>query len=143
MELKIRKVKVEDIAALVELTQQWGYETTALEIAANLSRIEQANNAEVFIAEADDKVVGRIFVREHLTLGTSPFAEIHDLVVHTEYRKRGIGRLLIEAVKDWSREKGIGLVRLRTNVNREEANVFYPHIGFNLQKVQNVYDINL
>lgn len=143
MRVIIRKWKAEDVPALVDLTHQWGYETTPQQVAENLDRIEQAVNADVFIAEAEGRVVGRIFVREHLTLGTEPFAEVHDLVVGKDYRNRGIGRLLIEAVKDWTRQKGIDMLRLRTNVNRNEANVFYPRIGFRLNKVQNVYEIAL
>lgn len=143
MEVMIRKWKAEDVPALVSLTYQWGYETTPLQIEANLNRIDKAVNADVFVAEADGRVVGRIFVREHLTLGTTPFAEVHDLVVDKDYRKRGIGRLLIETVKEWARQKGMDTLRLRTNINRSEANVFYPGVGFRLNKVQNVYEIAL
>ncbi len=143
MNVQIRSCIAADIPELVELTRQWGYETTAEKMKEHLRRIEEAPNADVYVAIADGKVAGRIFVREHLSLGSSSFAEVHDLVVNKDYRRAGIGKQLIEKVKQWGREKGLGLLRLRTNIKREEANVFYPQIGFMLDKVQNVYVINL
>ena len=139
MNLLIRKWKPEDVPALVKLTFQWGYETTEEKICKNLNRISETENAEVFIAEVDGVVAGRIFVREHLTLYGNSFAEIHDMVVDEEYRRKGIGKMLIERVKEWSKEKGFTVLRLRTNTKRQDANSFYPSIGFTLDKMQNVY----
>ena len=139
----IRPWKAEDAERLVQLTFQWGFETTIEEMNAQLRRIGELNNAEVFVAEAKGKVLGRIFVMEHLTVGSSPFSEVHSLVVDINFRKQGIGKALIEAAKEWSKAKGFAKMRLRTNAKREEANIFYPKIGFDLEKVQNVYQIDL
>jgi GNAT superfamily N-acetyltransferase len=143
MGLILRKWRPEDIPAMVAQTFQWGFETTEEKISAHLNRIDRLDNAEVFVAELDGKVAGRVFVTEHITLGSEPFAEVHALVVNENYRRLGIGKALIEKAVEWSREKGFGILRLRTNANRPEANVFYPAIGFNLDKVQNVYSIRL
>lgn len=143
MEIVIRKWQESDIPALVELTIQWGFETTAENITRHLRDIENADNAEVFVADIAGKVVGRIFVREHLSLGNDAFAEVHDLVVDKDYRRKGIGEMLITKVKEWSVQKGFTMLRLRTNVKRAEANLFYPKVGFSLEKTQNVYTVRL
>lgn len=143
MEVVIRKWKDSDIPALVELTMQWGFETTVEKITRHLHDIENAANAEVFIAEVAGKVVGRIFVREHLSLGNDAFAEVHDLVVDSAFRRRNIGAMLIAKVKEWSIQNGFTTLRLRTNVKRKEANLFYPKVGFTLEKTQNVYTLSL
>lgn len=143
MDIEIRKWRIGDISDLLRLTFQWGYETTREQLTENLHRIETATNAEVFVAETDGRVVGRIFVREHLSLGTNPFAEVHDLVVDEDYRRMGIGKQLIKKAKEWSCEKRLNVLRLRTNIKREEANAFYVQAGFKLDKVQNVYVTDL
>ena len=143
MALLIRKWKEEDVPALVLQTFQWGYETTAERITEHLQRIEGLDNAEVFVAELDGKAVGRIFVVEHLTLGSDPFAEVHGVVVDENYRRKGIGKALIKRAMEWSRDKGFKVLRLRTNAGRPDANIFYPAIGFGLDKVQNVYSIKV
>jgi len=141
MHLLIRKWKQEDIHALVDLTFEWGYETTAKKITADLKRIDELSNAAVFVAELDGQVTGRIVVMERITLGSDRFAEIHGLVVAKNYRRKGIGRKLIETAKEWSKQNGFSVLRLRTNAKRNEANSLYPALEFTLEKQQNVYSI--
>jgi GNAT superfamily N-acetyltransferase len=143
MNILIRKWKPEDIPAMVRLTFEWGFETTEEKMTRHLKRVDEVDYADVFVAECDGKAVGRVFVAEHLTLGSDPFAEIHALVVDQDYRRKGIGKALIDAANKWAADRGFGLMRLRTNAKRPEANVFYPAIGFRLEKVQNVYVIDL
>lgn len=143
MTLEIRKWKPEDAEQFVQLTSEWGYETTLEKTREQLKRIGELDNAKVFVAETDGKVVGRILVAEHITLGSEPFAEVLGLVVSQNFRQKGIGSALIERAKDWSREKGFKVMRLRANTKREVANRFYPKIGFALEKMQNVYEIRL
>ena len=143
MTLEIRKWKPEDAEQFVQLTGEWGYETTIEQTREQLKRISELENANVFVADADGKAVGRILVAEHITLGIEPFAEVLGLVVSQNFRQKGIGSALIERAKDWSREKGFKLMRLRVNTKRDVANKFYPKIGFAMEKVQHVYEIRL
>src|SRR5687767_4063457 len=126
MKLSIRKWKEDDVEELVELNFQWGYATTTERVATNLKRIASLNNAGVFVADLGSRVVGVIYVMERITLGSEPFAEVHGLIVHEDFRKQGIGKALIERGKIWSAEKGLTKLRLRTNLKREDANIFYP-----------------
>jgi GNAT superfamily N-acetyltransferase len=143
MNLIIRKWRPEDIPAMVHLTTQWGFKTTEAMLAKQLTRLDGIENAEVFIAEYEGVVAGRIFVAEHLTVGSEPFAEVHGLVVDEQYRRKGIGKSLIERARQWCGEKGFATLRLRTNAKRPEANFFYPAIGFRMEKQQNIYVIDI
>lgn len=143
MALIIRNWKPEDIPAMVAHTFEWGFETTPTQLTAQLNRIDSLDNAAVFVAEMDGRVAGRIFVAEHLTVGSKPFAEVHSLIVEQSFRRRGIGTALIEKAKEWSAAHGFKVLRLRTNTQRAEANSFYPALGFKPEKQQNVYTINL
>jgi GNAT superfamily N-acetyltransferase len=143
MNLIIRKGMELDIEELLRLNYQWGYEITRKELTDQLKRIDSLENAAVFVAEAKGFVRGRVFVMEHITFGSEPFIEIHGLVVDKDFRELGIGKALVQKAKEWGRERGFKVLRIRANVNREEAKLFYPAIGFILEKQQNVYAIRL
>jgi GNAT superfamily N-acetyltransferase len=57
-------------------------------------------------------------------------------VIHQDFRAKGIGKLLIDEVKHWAKEKGINKLSLRCNVKRTEAHLFYEHLGFKEIKQQ-------
>jgi ribosomal protein S18 acetylase RimI-like enzyme len=139
----IRKWQELDLEELLRLNDQWGYVSTLRDLREQLKKIDACSTAEVFVAEVQGIVRGRIFVMEHLTMGSEPYVEIQGLVVDENFRQVGIGRALVEKAKEWGRERGFAMLRLRSNVNRREANLFYPAIGFTLEKQQNVYGIHL
>jgi GNAT superfamily N-acetyltransferase len=57
-------------------------------------------------------------------------AEIAGLVVDEPRRGRGIGTRLMAAAEEWARNRGLGALRLRSNVIRDEAHAFYRRQGF-------------
>jgi GNAT superfamily N-acetyltransferase len=59
-----------------------------------------------------------------------PQAEVGGLVVDEGYRRRGIGRLLMQQAEQWACEKGCWAVYLRSNVVRKDAHAFYEGIGY-------------
>jgi GNAT superfamily N-acetyltransferase len=63
--------------------------------------------------------------------------------VNNLYRKKGIGKMLIEKAADWGREKGNKKLRLRCNVKRAEAHLFYQHLNFKESKQQKVFEIDI
>ena len=57
-------------------------------------------------------------------------AEITDLGVRPELRRRGIGRALAEAALGWVRERGVGRVEVRVAVGNPEGQGFWRTLGF-------------
>ena len=57
-------------------------------------------------------------------------AEIIDVGVLSEYRKRGIGKGLLEAVFQYMREKGIGVLSLEAREDNTPALRLYEKLGF-------------
>ncbi len=55
---------------------------------------------------------------------------IHDVVTREPYRRRGIGRRLVEALLDWLRECEVSAVELTVAVKNEEAVAFWTNLGF-------------
>jgi GNAT superfamily N-acetyltransferase len=52
------------------------------------------------------------------------------LVVAEEARGRNLGRMLVEAVEQWCRDQGCGLVEVTSNDRRTAAHAFYRHMGY-------------
>jgi GNAT superfamily N-acetyltransferase len=96
-----------------------------------------------FVAIFENNLIGWIGVAEALQIESAPFCEIRGLIVDERYRGRGIGKLLIEKVKQWSKETGNKTLRLRCNMTRKEAHLFYQHLGFKEIKEQKVFEMKV
>lgn len=72
-----------------------------------------------------------------------PHCEINGLVIDENSRGKGIGRLLLERVKQWAKEKGNDKLSLHCNVKRTEAHDFYEHLGFNEIKQQKYFALDI
>ncbi|MDR7481790.1 MAG: GNAT family N-acetyltransferase [Armatimonadota bacterium] len=55
---------------------------------------------------------------------------IHDVVTRHAYRRRGVGRRLVQALLDWMAEAGVPTVELTVAVGNDEAMAFWERMGF-------------
>ena len=69
--------------------------------------------------------------------------EINGLVIDEHHRGMGVGKLLIDKIKLWAREKGNDKIGLHSNIKRTEAHLFYEHLGFTEIKQQKNYVIEI
>ncbi|WP_026958590.1 GNAT family N-acetyltransferase [Aliagarivorans taiwanensis] len=138
--MQIRPIQEQDATRVAELATQLGYKPTAQTVKPNINAIleNSAHQAFVYLDE-QDQVIGWVHVFVALRLGSLPFAEISGVVVDGETQEQGIGRALVKHCKHWARSRGVAHLRVRCDVEREQANGFYEHIGFKLRKDQHVY----
>lgn len=64
------------------------------------------------------------------TFAVAPVVNIHDIVVHADYRGRGIGRTLLRAVADIARDLGCAKVTLEVRTDNPAAQALYRSEGF-------------
>jgi GNAT superfamily N-acetyltransferase len=140
--ITIREVAVEDAADITVLIHQLGYSISAEQTLHNIHALRESKHHAVFVA-VDENVIGWMGVNYNVSMESSPLCEIHGLVVDEQYRNMGIGKLLIEKAKEWCRDKQVDRLRLRCNIKRTEAHIFYINVGFNEIKQQKVYEINI
>ena len=133
-----------DASSIAALTTQLGYPTTAAEMQARLAHALASPMDAVFVAESaggDGGVVtGWIHVIERHLLEAPPFCEIMGLVVDESARGRGVGAELTAAAERWAIGRGVGVMRVRSNVVRERAHAFYVRNGYREKKRQAVLD---
>lgn len=105
-----------------------GYEVALAEVEAKLHRIDGG-----YVALADGQVAGAILLNvEDWRL----VAKIEDLIVGRQFRRYGIGSLLLNCACDWARNNSCWAILLETQ------NVNYPAIQFYLRNGLEVWSIN-
>jgi ribosomal protein S18 acetylase RimI-like enzyme len=136
-EIAIRSITKEDVPELVDLSAQLGYPIQTTGLIPRLEKILEDPNYAIFGACGDKgKVVGFVQVFTVCTVESEMFAEIMGLVVDQHYRRKGVGKKLMEAAEAWAKDRGIDVVRLRSNTIRKEAHKFYQDIGYKILKTQ-------
>ncbi|MDR2665313.1 MAG: GNAT family N-acetyltransferase [Oscillospiraceae bacterium] len=95
----------------------------------------QNNDSDIILAVENDLVLGFIHIRK---VRTPPFdsivphnyAEIIDFIVTAEHRKSGIGSMLMEAAKQWTKIRNLDYIELFVLSNAKDEYCFYQYKGF-------------
>lgn len=102
----------------------------------------QRRGLELLLASPDQ---GQILVARHplegvvgmvsaqLVISTAigaPSAWIEDMVVLRQFRGQGVGKLLLEKVREWAVSKGAGRVQLLADADNAPALDFYQHLDW-------------
>jgi len=58
------------------------------------------------------------------------YSELKRMYVRPEFRGRGLGKLMLNHLADYTRQKGSGLLRLETGIYQQEAIGLYEGSGF-------------
>ena len=135
----IRPARIEDAAAIAVLSGQLGYPATSEQMTSRLAAILRRDDMAAFVADVDGSVAGWLHMFGCERLESEPSAEIGGLVVADGHRGVGIGAQLIAAGERWARDRGYQLVRVRSNVIREDAHRFYERAGYAREKRQAVF----
>ena len=143
MKIIIREMTANDAAAVNTLSKQLGYPLSIGQTLQNINMVLQSKDHTAFVAEYENEIVGWIGAAQAIMIEVMPHCEINGLVIDENHRGMGIGKLLIDNVKQWAKEKGNNKIGLHCNVKRTEAHLFYQHLGFTELKQQKNFVIDL
>jgi putative acetyltransferase len=62
--------------------------------------------------------------------GGEGYGEIKRMYVRPPFRRSGLGKLMLQHLADYSRQRGVNLVRLETGIHQLEAINLYQRFGF-------------
>lgn len=138
----IREAADADLPAIQKLAGQMGYSVTEKSIRRHLAESKKRVHA-VLVADSPDRgVIGwvEILPRDLIVCDPeSPRAEIGGVVVEKAFRRKGIGRKLLEHAEQWCWRAGYRSIIIRSNVTRDEAHKFYKETGYRVLKTQTIY----
>ena len=143
MQIEVRQMKIDDAGSVTLLSQQLGYPLSNQQILQNIHLVLRSKDHTAFVATIENKIVGWIGAAQAIMIEVMPHCEINGLVIDENYRGKGVGKLLVEKVKQWAMEKGNDTLSLRCNVKRIEAHLFYEHLGFQEIKQQKNFVIKI
>lgn len=127
----VRQATPSDASSVAHLVTLLGYSSTAEQMEGRLQAMLARPEYVLFLAEVEPTVVG--LVGAYLTLGLEldrPYGRLTGLVVDEGWRGQGIGRLLLETVEGWLKERGASLLLITSGLHRVEAHEFYRHLGY-------------
>jgi len=128
------KAEVERVLGMYEwlfappgsLPQGWDPKRARVALAEAIEAPESA----VFVAEHRADLLG--FATAYLELNSVRYGQrcwVEDLAVSPKHRSQGVGKALLDAAKDWARERGATHLELDSGEARTEAHRFYEREG--------------
>lgn len=130
-----RIARSEDLPGLLELYRQLTPEDPLLDATnaqAIWDGIEANDDLRYFVAVDGQKVVStcNVAIVPNLTRNGASWAVVENVVTDEAYRRRGIGKRLMEMAIEFARSRGCYKVCLLSNSTRAGAHRFYEELGF-------------
>lgn len=137
----VRMATESDIPQVLELYRQLAITTSPTELSCSstlddyrrvFAQIREFTGYELLVAEEQGEVVGTtvILIVPNLSHDASPWAVVENVVVDKRYRRRGIGKLLMEYAIARAKKAGCYKIQLSSDKRRKEAHLFYRSLGF-------------
>lgn len=106
------------------------YRSDGITLAIVQERVEQADGG--YVALVDNEVAGGVLL--HLESWRS-LTHIQDFIVGRQFRRYGIGSLLLRCAADWARNQGCHALLLETSGINYPTIQFYLHNGFEIWSI--------
>ena len=100
------------------------------------------NEAQIFYIENEKECMG--ITQLYTTFDSLELSKkiiLYDLYVRSEYRNKGIGRMLMNAAKSFAERKGVTSIELSTSINNKNAQSLYESLDY--QRDTEFYDYYL
>jgi GNAT superfamily N-acetyltransferase len=138
MSFEVRAARPDEAEAIVPL-YEWLFAPPGSEpavwdpkrAAVALRQAIESHDCAVLVAETDDgALIG--FITGYQDLHSVRYgyrAWVEDLAVDPARRSQGVGKALLDAAKDWARERGATHLELDSALARTDAHRFYEREG--------------
>lgn len=135
LEIKIRRAKESDLTEILELLKQLHPKDKPLTLKESkniFAQLTKNNNYYLLVAEINNKIVGTLYlvIIPNLTRGARHWAQIENIIVDEKWRRKEIGRKLIEYAVNLAKKNNCYKFFLTSNIKREDAHKFYKSVGF-------------
>lgn len=143
MSIIIRKAILEDLNEVQKLNYklfelEYNNFDPALNMDWTFSKIGEdyfkslIEDGTVWIALDDNKVIGYIAgsVAGKPSYATKSLAELDNFYIEEEYRRQGIGKRLVQELKNYCMSKGIEEIKVTASAKNANAREFYKSNGF-------------
>ena len=138
---KIVKVDLEcedHCIAVIELLNEYMLDEMGIgermseELAVNLIKGLKEHKAYIgFLVSENDKYIGLANCNTNFSTWRGKFLiNIHDFVVHSEYRQKGVGAFLMKEIENYAINNDFCKLNLEVRVDNQKAKQLYKKAGF-------------
>ncbi len=132
----VRAANGEDLPAVLGLYRYLGMDDGAIlsldEATRIFARMKLYPDYTLHVAVAEERIVGAfsLLVMDNLGHKGAPSGVVEDVVVHPDWRRKGIGRTMMEKAMSLCAARRCYKLSLTTNKHRPDAHAFYEALGF-------------
>jgi [ribosomal protein S18]-alanine N-acetyltransferase len=133
-EFRVRVAGAADLGGVVEMERKiveaphWAEAEYAAAIADVSDGVDVAVRRCVMVAEGEGRLLG-FAVGKMIGSGPEGVAELESVAVDLAARRGGVGRALCDAVIDWCRRLGAGVMELEVRAGSDAAIALYEALG--------------
>jgi ribosomal protein S18 acetylase RimI-like enzyme len=133
-QLLIRPANSDDLDAILNLYGELEKGNRLALSAADFifKKLGRYPNYKIYVAVIEGKTIGTfsLLIMDNLAHMGMPSGIVENVVVHSEWRRRGIARQMMAFAMELSRKARCYKLVLSSDLNREVAHRFYEAIGF-------------
>lgn len=132
--VEIRKVEKQDLNFVYKAICELENEVLDFKVFEEIFNENISNPKNVYLI-AENEIEGLGFISFHtqnLLHHSGLVGEIQEFFIHQNYRGQGVGRLLINEIKDFADLNNLKSIEVTTNKRRVENVAKYERLGFEL-----------
>ena len=126
--VKVRVMTVNDWDGVAEVWEDHEGTNPVDDSPEGFAKYLKRNPATSFVAEDEGRIIGTILAGHDGRRGI-----FHHVSVLPEYRKQGVGKMLVESAMDALEKEGITKVLLVVFDHNKNGNEFWEHMGFTVR----------
>lgn len=132
--VEIRKIEKLDLDFVYKSICELENEILDFDVFERIFNENISNPRNVYlIAENESEGLGFIsFHTQNLLHHCGLVGEIQEFFIHQKHRGKGVGRLLINEIKNFAEQHNLKSIEVTTNKRRVENVAIYENLGFNL-----------
>jgi GNAT superfamily N-acetyltransferase len=132
--VSLREATLADAEKLAELWQPFlrrGTDEQLHDLATAIEQLGDHPGERLVVAEYDGEFAGAAFLKAstYSPVNPEPVLQVHNAAVMPAFRRRGVGKALVECAVTWAEELGIGHVGTATSSGSREANRFMARLA--------------
>lgn len=126
----IEKLKTKDLEKYKELIDE-AFDGSA-PIEKYKSYDENNMSYEIVVLKENDSIVASVtmYKLNLFTFSFQPTIELFNLAVKKDYRRKNLGKILIEYVVEYAKENGYKTIHLTCLESEKDVHSFYENVGF-------------
>tara|TARA_B100001123_G_C14941697_1_gene879949 strand:- start:154 stop:594 length:441 start_codon:yes stop_codon:yes gene_type:complete len=139
--ISIRKIEKDDIFDVIEILQQLSvFKPSQTEYLNIWDKFSKQNNVHSLVATIDKKIVGYGLILIVTNIRGGKIGHIEDIVSHSNYKNKSIGRIIVNSLFDIAKEEGCYKVVLQC---KEHNIIFYEKCNYEQSGVAMQRFVNL